>query len=94
MKDDPDGQHAYNKGYREVTKKGPVKEAIDTDGNAHISSKKSGDAFADAGWKKCARCGVTYHPSHTAMDNKESSKYCDDCADFRKQYPEQSKDKK
>jgi hypothetical protein len=77
MKDDPDGQHAYNKGYREVTKKN-VKE----------------DAFADAGWKKCARCGVTYHPSHTAMDNKESSKYCDDCADFRKQYPEQSKDKK
>lgn len=50
------------------------------------------DAYTDAGWKKCARCGVTFHPLHTSTSNSESDKYCDECAGFRKDYPQHVKE--
>lgn len=43
------------------------------------------DEWERAGWEKCLRCGVFFHPLHTYNTD---GKHCGECSDFLKIYPE------
>lgn len=57
-----------------------------------LAGPTSEDAYSDAGWVKCKRCGASYHPLHTSTSNSESDKFCDTCAAFRKEFPQHVKE--
>ena len=43
------------------------------------------DEWKRAGWEKCPRCGVFFHPLHTYNTDET---HCGSCSDFLKEFPQ------